>query len=179
MNPPFVANDGTEGWYGSGMSSMWGGSDKLGPYDNAEARHQFMQSDFHRSPDFCGTCHDVSNPAVGDLAHNHGTLPGSGSVTASGVPGAAVDGKAAFNNPPYAYGVVERTFSEYKAGALSQTRVKDYGSLPSELKAGAIQHAYDQAIATGNGGKSADKVPTTALPTTIGTQMKPESWHPS
>src|SRR5210317_2460955 len=50
---PFIANDGgnpTEGYFGSGMSSMWGGSDKLGPYNDAEARHQFMQSNFHRDP---------------------------------------------------------------------------------------------------------------------------------
>jgi hypothetical protein len=31
------------------------------------ATHQFLQSQFHRSVDFCGTCHDVSNPVVGDL----------------------------------------------------------------------------------------------------------------
>ncbi|UCF67686.1 MAG: hypothetical protein JSV80_18340 [Acidobacteriota bacterium] len=40
MNPPFVANDGLEGYYGSGMLSIWGSADKLGPYDNADARHQ-------------------------------------------------------------------------------------------------------------------------------------------
>jgi hypothetical protein len=144
MNPPFVANEGApnndalfdwdppftgiEGYLGSGMGSLWGGSDKLGPYNNADARHQFMESQFHRDRDFCGTCHDVSNPAVGDLAHNHGTQPTADAVTASGVPGAAVDGKAAFNNPPYAYGIVERTFSEYKSGLISQTLVSDYPS---------------------------------------------------
>ena len=30
------------------------------------------QSQFHRSVDFCGSCHDVSNPVVGDLAPNNG-----------------------------------------------------------------------------------------------------------
>lgn len=77
MNPPFVANDGAgEGFYGSGMLSLWSGSDKLGPYSNAEARHQFMQSKFHRG-DICGSCHDVSNSVVGDLAPKHGRLPGA------------------------------------------------------------------------------------------------------
>ncbi|MBW2476551.1 MAG: hypothetical protein JRE63_04405, partial [Deltaproteobacteria bacterium] len=44
MNDPFIANDPLNGepFYGSGMASLWGGSDKLGPYDDAEARHQFM-----------------------------------------------------------------------------------------------------------------------------------------
>ena len=55
------------------MLSLWGGGDKLGPYSDAAAKHQFHQSPFHRSVDFCGTCHDVSNSAVGDLAHNNGS----------------------------------------------------------------------------------------------------------
>jgi hypothetical protein len=165
MNPPFVANEGApnndalfdwdppftgiEGYLGSGMGSLWGGSDKLGPYNNADARHQFMESQFHRDRDFCGTCHDVSNPAVGDLAHNHGTQPTADAVTASGVPGAAVDGKAAFNNPPYAYGIVERTFSEYKSGLISQTLVSDYPSLPADLQGGALEAMYNAATQGG------------------------------
>jgi len=148
MNPPFVANDDNsgEGYYGSGMASLWGGSDKLGPYDNADARHQFMQSYFHRERNFCGTCHDVSNPVVGDLAHNHGQLFSTESVNASGVPGASLTTKAAFNNPPYRYGVVERTFSEYRAGALSNTLVDDYSGLPEVLRAGALEAAFLSAF---------------------------------
>ena len=53
------------------------------------------------------------------------------------MPGAPVDQKAAFNNFPYQYGVVERTFSEYKSGLLSQTLVSSYPTLPAELQAGA------------------------------------------
>ena len=88
MIAPFIANDGgnpATGYYGSGMASMWGGSEKLGPYLDTVARHQDLQSTFHRSLDFCGTCHDVSNPAVGDLAHNNGTQPTADPVIASGV----------------------------------------------------------------------------------------------
>ena len=33
-----------------------------GPYSDAFASHQFVQSPFHRSADMCGLCHDVSNP---------------------------------------------------------------------------------------------------------------------
>jgi len=148
MLPPFLANDENSpatGYYGTGMVSLWGGSEKLGPYSDAGARHQFMQSKFHRDRDFCGSCHDVSNPAVGDLAHNNGAPIPLPPGTFSGVPGSPVDGKAAFNNFPFQYGVVERTFSEHKSGLLSQKLVKNYDSLPADLKAGAIKAAYESA----------------------------------
>ena len=154
MSAPFIANKNGEGYYGSGMSSMWGSGDKLGPYDNADARHQFMQSKFHRDRDFCGTCHDVSNPVTGDLAHNHGQSVDPDPVIASGVPGSPVDGKAAFNNPPYAYGIVERTFSEYKSGQISQTLVDDYPGLPELPRGGVLEAVY--LASTQGGTKSAN-----------------------
>ncbi|NIS81361.1 MAG: hypothetical protein GTO14_14415 [Anaerolineales bacterium] len=138
MNPPFVANDGVDGYYGSGMLSLWGGSEKIGPYADPIARHQFLQSSFHRSKDFCGSCHDVSNPVVGDLAPNNGTQPTGDPVIHSDVLGGPVEDKAAFNNFPYQYGIVERTYSEFYSGALSNFLVSAYDSLPSDLKAGAI-----------------------------------------
>jgi hypothetical protein len=156
---PFIANDKGSpptGYYGSGMASMWAGSEKLGPYADTVARHQFQQSAFHRSVDFCGSCHDVSNPAVGDLAHNNGTQETAEPVVASGVPGAAVDGKAAFNNFPYMYGLVERTFSEYKSGLLSQTPVSEYPNLPQDLQGGALQAAWESALVAGTGGNFED-----------------------
>jgi len=149
MNPPFLASNEQSpatGYYGSGMLSLWGGNEKLGPYSDAAARHQSMQSRFHRSVDFCGSCHDVSNPAVGDLAHNNGKQPTGDPVIASGVLGSSITAKAAFNNFPYKYGVVERTYSEHKSGLLSQTLVSSYGSLPTDLKAGAIKAAYEAAL---------------------------------
>jgi hypothetical protein len=126
---------------------MWGGSEKLGPYLDPSARHQFLQSNFHRSQDFCGTCHDVSNPAVGDLADNSGAQQTADPVVASHVFGSDITEKAAFNNFPYQYGIVERTFSEYKSGLLSQTLVSDYPTLPGALQVGAVQAAYDSAMA--------------------------------
>jgi hypothetical protein len=159
QNAPFIANDGktpATGYYGSGMESIWAGSEKLGPYSDPVARHQFGQSAFHRSNDFCGTCHDVSNPAVGDLAHNNGKQVTSGPVVASGVPGAPVEEKAAFNNFPYQYGIVERTFSEFKSGALSATLVSDYPGLPADLQAGALKAGYESALVAGTGGNYAD-----------------------
>ena len=162
MNAPFIAHDGggpPTGYYGSGMTSVWGGAEKLGPYADTVARHQFMQSEFHRSPDLCGSCHDVSNPAVGDLAPNAGAQGTADPVVRSGVLAAPVDQKAAFNNFPYQYGIVERTFSEFKSGLLSQTLVADYLSLPAELQAGAIKAAYESAITAGTGGDYADGTP--------------------
>jgi hypothetical protein len=155
MNDPFIANEPLSGepFYGSGMSSIWGGSEKLGPYSDAEARHQFMKNDFIRSVDFCGSCHDVSNPAVGNLAHNFGAQPEfletergklHQDITKDESP-KDYSNKTAFNNKPYQYGVVERTFSEYKAGLVSQTLVDDYPNLPADLQGGALKAIYDAA----------------------------------
>jgi hypothetical protein len=164
QNAPFVANDGgspANAYYGTGMVSLWDGNEKFGPYSALDINppHSFTASAFHRSVDFCGSCHDVSNPSVGDLAHNNGTLDGAPAVVSSGVPGSPVEGKAAFNNFPHQYGVTERTFSEYKSGALVQTRVSDFLTLPPELQAGAILEAYTAAQAAGTGGDYEDGTP--------------------
>jgi len=153
MNPPFIANDSLtgEGYYGSGILSVWGGSDKLGPFSDANARHQWMQSLFHRG-DICGSCHDVSNPAVGDLAPGNGTQPSAEPVlSSSGNLGGPFEEKAAFNNPPYAYGIVERTFSEWKSGALDTMDVRNFPSLPADLRveSGALNMAYQSALLAG------------------------------
>jgi hypothetical protein len=194
MNSPFIANCSPdsnvpnkctttgstdpvdtifEGFYGSGILSLWGGSEKLGPYDDAEARHQWMSSSWHRSPDFCGTCHDVSNSAVGDLAPGNGAQHGAPFVISSqgtdpnnlGLPnlGGPIEEKAAFNNPPYAYGIVERTFSEYKSSPLHSMPVSNFNSLPADLKdaGGSLEVTYQAAMAaaadaTANGGNPGD-----------------------
>jgi hypothetical protein len=158
----------TEGYYGSGMYSLTNDLGKLGPYaeGDAVARHQFTKSNFHRDVDFCGTCHDVSNSAVGDLAPNAGTQPGAPAVINSwdfppvGLPnlGGPVEEKAAFNNPPYAYGIVERTFSEYKSSPLSSTLVDDFNTLPADLQdpRGSLYYAY--MAATTDGTRSANYI---------------------
>jgi len=159
MNAPYIANNGgnpLQAYRGSGISSMWGGNQKIGPYADAAAKHKVLSSQFQRSSDLCGTCHDVSNSAVGDLAHNNGAQIPLAQGTFNGTPGAAVDGKAAFNNFPFMYGVVERTFSEHKASLLAQTPVSSYNELPVELQAGAIQAAYESSIVAGNSGDYED-----------------------
>ncbi len=163
MNPPFMANsviNGVlKGYYGSGILSLWGNSEKMGPYADPAARHQFLKSKFHRSVDFCGSCHDVSNPVVGDLAHNNGVQPTADPVISSGDLASPVDTKAAFNNLPHQYGVVERTFSEYKSGLMPETLVSSYPNLPIELQAGALAAGYESATAGGGDGNYADGTP--------------------
>jgi hypothetical protein len=93
---------------------------------------------------------------VGDLAHNNGAELPLEPGAFSGVPGAPVNDKAAFKNFPFQYGMVERTFSEHKAGLLSRTLVSDYSTLPLDLRNGAIKAAYESAIVAGTGGNYQD-----------------------
>ncbi|MCB9879420.1 MAG: hypothetical protein H6835_17640 [Planctomycetes bacterium] len=156
---PYVANDGgnpVEGYYGSGMAVLAGNQTRYGPYASTTAGHPFVQSKFHRSAEICGTCHDVSNPVTGDLAANNGAMTPLPPGQSSGVSGAPVTQKAAFLNPPFAYGIVERTFSEHFASALSTTPVANYASLPGDLQRGAIKRAYDQAQLAGMSGDHED-----------------------
>ncbi|MCA8967484.1 MAG: hypothetical protein KDC48_21565, partial [Planctomycetes bacterium] len=159
QNAPFIANDGgapAEGFYGSGMAVLAGNQTRYGPYASTTAGHPFVQSQFHRSSQLCGTCHDVSNPVTGDLAANNGAMTPLPPGQSSGVSGGPVAQKAAFLNPPYAYGIVERTFSEHFASALSSMPVGNYATLPADLQRGAIKRAYDQAQLAGMGGDHED-----------------------
>lgn len=165
QNPPFLANnEGSPavGYYGSAQYVMWPGNDKLGPYVGGTGaldsltKHPSLKSKYHRSADFCGTCHDVSNPVTGDLAHNNGAQFPLPPGTFSGVPGSQVYGKAAFNNFPYQYGIVERTYSEFKSSLWPTTSVVNYTKLPADLKTGAVKLAYDKAIAAGTNGNYED-----------------------
>lgn len=152
QNAPFEAYDPDtgEGYNGGAMFVLNSEGTRLGPYAEGDevANHAALGSPFIRQAKMCGTCHDVSNPAVGDLAHNHGAQeimlePD----TYSGVLGSPVDGKAAFNNQPHTYGVVERTYSEYLSSNWPTARVNNYPSLPSDLRkiGGAPDVAYHRA----------------------------------
>ena len=127
---------------------------RLGPYSDAQASsfHNWKRSSFQRDAALCGTCHDVSNPVTGDLAPAHGRLaeplpPGA----FSGVPNGPVPDKAGFRNPPYAYGVEQRTYSEWIASALSAKSVSAASTLPTELTTpgGAIQRVIDASAPDG------------------------------
>ncbi len=156
---PYIANDGgtpKKSFSGSAAMVLWGGPERMGPYGDGQASHPSLRSTFLRSNDMCGTCHDVSNPVTGDLAHNNGALVPLAPGTFSGVVGTPVADKAAFKNFPYKYGVIERTFSEAQASALGTTHVGAYGSLPAELQAGAIAAAHRAALASTPTGDYAD-----------------------
>lgn len=162
QNAPFIANDGghpPQAYRGTGMYVLWGGTHRLGPYSDPVTPHPWKQSKLHRSSDLCGTCHDVSNPLVGDLAHNNGAQIPLPPGQSSGVLGAPVTEKAAFKNFPYQYGVVERTYSEHYSTSLSQSSVSTYLTLPAELRSGALKAAYNSAKASTVTGDYADGTP--------------------
>jgi len=74
---------------------------RRGPFaDATTAPHPFLESAFHRSSEFCGTCHDVSNP-VFDRVSGPDYAPGPLDQAAATV--------ASHVNMP-----LERTYSEWK-----------------------------------------------------------------
>lgn len=159
VSAPFEPHDGgapPEGYYGSGSVVLAGNTTRYGPYASTTAGHSFAQSLYHRSPELCGTCHDVSNPVVGDLAPGNGAQTPLPPGSYSGVLNTPVTTKAAFNNFPFQYGIVERTYSEHKGSAFPTTPVSSYATLPADLKRGAIKRAHDAAQLAGQGGNYED-----------------------
>lgn len=77
---------------------------KRGPFSDPVAPHATIASAFHRSSDFCGTCHDVSNPAFDRIA---------GADYAPGPLDQAADSISSLTLFP-----LERTYSEWKASAF-------------------------------------------------------------
>ncbi len=79
---------------------------RRGPYADAEAPHQFLDSPFHRSSDLCGTCHDVSNPVF-----IRGLGDGTYDVQALDAPHPDGDPRNMFP--------IERTYSEWTVSAYA------------------------------------------------------------
>jgi len=153
QNSPFLAYEtaaGPEqgtGYYGGAEYVLNSGGTRLGPYTDHEARHDAIPSAYHRDARLCGTCHDVSNPVVGDLAQNHGSIaPFTGPF--SGVPLGPVADTAALNNPPHTYGIVARTFSEWIASGLDEMTVNSFNTLPADLRVagGSLEQAYQESL---------------------------------
>ena len=92
-----LRSPGTE--YGTGMFVIDPSGIQRGPFADAAAPHQFIESSFHRSSAMCGTCHDVSNPAF--------TKDGNGIYQPNDFNTTATD----FS--PHSTGPVERTYSEW------------------------------------------------------------------
>ncbi len=161
QNGLYTAYDATtgEGHYGGGQYVINTEGSRLGPYSDPFGNHHTKKaSSFHREGELCGTCHDVSNPAVGDLAHNNGAQTPLDPDSFSGVLGGSVADKAAFNNKPYAFGVVERTFSEWKASGLDDFEVNDFPTLPADLTVtgGSLDVAYHRAYDAASDADHAD-----------------------
>jgi len=92
----------------SGQYFVSGDGEKRASFSDAAARHQMLYSRYHKSRYMCGTCHDVSNPALAQVAP---TLPDQ-------------SGGADLLTEQYAAGRyyhVERTFSEFT--------LSDYGQI--------------------------------------------------
>ena len=160
QTPPFVAVGGSNTAHrGAAQYVLHMGPDKLGPYPDPDTKHPAVQSLFHRSPELCATCHDVSNPVTGDLAPGNGAQVPLAAGAYSGVFGSPLNTKAAFKSLPAQYGVVERTYSEHLSSAWPTFRVADFPKLPPDLQDGAFAAAYKAAQAAGKGGDYEDGSP--------------------
>ncbi len=73
---------------------------KRGPFADADGKHEQLYSRYHKSKYFCGTCHDISNPALANIDYI-GTNASHGVILPSE------------SQPAYSYAHVERTFSEF------------------------------------------------------------------
>ena len=101
---------------GYGNAMMVADTEKTmrGPYSDIDGKiinHKILKSDFHASGKLCGTCHDVSNPLF------------------------AKDVKT---QPPYEFGHVERTFSEWSLSAF-----------PEKGKGGTCRHCHYKQVEGG------------------------------
>jgi len=54
--------------YSNGQYVVDPNTRRRGPFSDPVAPHPFLESAFHRSAEFCGTCHDVSNPVFDRVA---------------------------------------------------------------------------------------------------------------
>ena len=68
---------------------------KRASFSDANAKHDMLYSRYHKSKYMCGTCHDISNPALANY----------GADTNAPLPSETL--------PAYSYAHVERTFSEF------------------------------------------------------------------
>lgn len=98
---------GTE--YGLGMFVVDPSGIQRGPFADAAAPHNFLASSFHRRAAFCGTCHDVSNPAF--------------TKDANGVYQPNTLDAHSTNFSPHSAGPVERTYSEWLNSTYNSTGV--------------------------------------------------------
>jgi hypothetical protein len=94
---------------GNGMYVVDSDATRRGPRTDADPRHPLFYSPFHRDAAYCGTCHDVSNPAF------QKNVDGSGNfyytLNTLNTPPPSPD--------PYTQFPVERTYSEWLMSAYN------------------------------------------------------------
>lgn len=115
---------------------------KRGPFTDAVGRHQMLYSPFHSQSDFCGTCHDVSNPVF----TRANTTDPDYLPNAMGQPTESFNLRHMFP--------VERTYSEWLASGYNSTN-------PLQLKTCQDCHMKD---VTGKGAKMNDAPVRNNLP---------------
>ena len=91
---------------GSGQYFVGPSQHRRGPYADTFANHSTLYSRFHKGKFICATCHDVSNPVMGNLAQK-GVKPGDKTLLTSE------------KLPAFAWSHVERTYSEFRLSAYN------------------------------------------------------------
>jgi hypothetical protein len=121
--------DGTN--YGNGMFVIDPNGLRRGPYTNSVLGHDSLGSPFHRTAAFCGTCHDVSNPAF--TKDENGVYQ----------PNAFNAPSATFS--PHFMAPVERTFSEWLASDYNTTNgvyAPQFAGSRPDGKVSTCQHCH-------------------------------------
>jgi hypothetical protein len=121
--------------YGNGMFVIDSTGLRRGPYSDASAGHASLGSPFHRTAQFCGTCHDVSNPAF--------TKDGAGVYQPNTFDAAS----STFS--PHFIAPVERTFSEWLASTYNTTNgvhAPQFAGNRADGRVSTCQHCHMQSV---------------------------------
>ncbi len=101
------------GFFGDAMFVLDPTGSRRGPRSDSQAMHEFIPSQFHRTSEFCGTCHDVGNVCIdrqpdGTYAYN------------------ALDLQTP-NHDPHSQFPLERTYTEWKLSSFANGGVNVQG----------------------------------------------------
>lgn len=114
--------------YGNAMFVVDPTGTRRGPLPDAEARHDWIYSPFHKTGDFCGTCHDVGNVAT--------TRQPDGTWRYNEL------GRAPDDQDPLAQFPLERTYTEWKLSQFASTGV-DLGGRFGGAGSGVVSTCQD------------------------------------
>lgn len=137
---PTYYGTGFPGWSEPGAGQFFtaqSSGPKWGPRSQTVARHQFQYSRFHKSREFCHSCHDVSNPVLQNAL--------------SGLPGA--QGTEKFAAASFFH--VERTSSEFLLSAYGRGTGASADGIPGVAWAAKCQDCHMRDT-TGKAANKAD-----------------------